>query len=175
VTQPTVTSVDPSVGPTAGGEVVTITGTNLTGATAVTFGGVPGTIISVFSDTIIMVEAPPVSMTGTVDVTVTTPGGTSATSPADQFTYLGVPTVISLSPSSGPSSGGTLVTITGNNFIDLGSQPVLFGSSAATSFTLISPTEITAISPTGSPGTTVDVTVTTPGGTSSSSFHDFFR
>ena len=76
--------------------------------------------------------------TGTVDVTVTTPGGTSATSPADQFTYVAAPTVTGLSPTSGPAAGGTLVTITGTGFT--GATAVDFGTTPATSFTVVSDT-----------------------------------
>ena len=68
--------------------------------------------------------------TGTVDVTVTAPGGTSATSPADQFTYVAGPTVTGLSPTFGPSVGGTLVTITGTGFT--GATEVDFGTTPAT-------------------------------------------
>ena len=52
---------------------------------------------------------------GTVDITVTTPDGTSATSAADQYNYENAPVVTSVSPSSGPTAGGTAVTITGSN------------------------------------------------------------
>ena len=64
---------------------MTITGTGFTGATAVDFGTTAATNVTVVSDTTITADSP--AGTGTVDVTVTTPGGTSATSPADQFTY----------------------------------------------------------------------------------------
>jgi hypothetical protein len=86
VLAPTVTGVNPNTGPTTGGTTVTITGTNLTGATAVMFGTVAATSFTVNSDTSITAVAPAESA-GTVDVTVTTPGGTSATSSADQYTY----------------------------------------------------------------------------------------
>jgi len=84
---PTVTAIDPARGPVAGGTTVTITGTNLAGATAVEFGAAnPATIVS-GGPTQIVATAPPGSA-GPVDVTVTTAGGTSAASPADQFTYM---------------------------------------------------------------------------------------
>ena len=55
--------------------------------------------------------------TGTVGVTVTTPLGTSPTSPADQFTYEGTPTVTSVVPT--PASRlAAPVTITGTNLTD---------------------------------------------------------
>ena len=65
---------------------MTITGTSLTGATAVDFGTTPATNVTVVDDTTITADSP-AGTAGTVDVTVITPAGTSATSPADQFTY----------------------------------------------------------------------------------------
>ncbi|RBQ05529.1 MBG domain-containing protein, partial [Pedobacter miscanthi] len=108
--------------------------------------------------------------TGTVDVRIITTGGTSATSASDQFTYIAAPTVTSLSPTSGPTSGGTSVTITGTNFI--GANAVTFGATAATGFTVNSATQITATAPAGTG--TVDVRITTPGGTSATSASDQF-
>jgi hypothetical protein len=84
---PTVTSLSPTSGPLAGGTSVAITGTGFTGATAVTFGTTPATSFTVNSDTSITATAPAATSVGPVDVTVTTPGGTSTTSPADQYTY----------------------------------------------------------------------------------------
>ena len=63
-------------GPTAGGTSVTINGANLSGATAVDFGTGNGATIT--SDTATQIIATSPSGTGTVDVTVTTAGGTSA-------------------------------------------------------------------------------------------------
>jgi Ca2+-binding RTX toxin-like protein len=82
---PIVTSISPANGPAGGGTVVTVTGTNLTGATAVRFGAVAATNVSLVGNTMLTATAPAGS--GTVDVTVTTPYGTSATSNADRFTY----------------------------------------------------------------------------------------
>ncbi|WP_212742098.1 IPT/TIG domain-containing protein, partial [Sphingomonas sp. 3F27F9] len=157
---PTVTAVSPTSGPAAGGTAVTITGTGFTGATAVKFGATSATGITVVSATSITATAPAGS--GTVDVTVTTPGGTSATSASDRFSYVAAPTVTAISPSSGPASGGTSVTITGTGFT--GATAVKFGAASATGITVVSATSITATAPAGSG--TVDVTVTTPGGTS---------
>jgi len=86
VAPPTVTSVSPSTGPIAGGTSVTITGTGFTGATAVNFGATAATSFTVNSATSITATSP-AGAAGTVDITVTTAGGTSATSAADQFTY----------------------------------------------------------------------------------------
>jgi hypothetical protein len=86
-TPPTVTSLSVTTGPATGGTTVKINGTGFTGATAVHFGAAPAATIKVNAKgTQVTVKAPPGS-TGTVDVTVTTPEGTSATGPADHFTY----------------------------------------------------------------------------------------
>jgi hypothetical protein len=172
VSAPAVSSLGTSSGTTAGGTSVTITGTNLTAATAVWFGSTAATSFTVNSDTSITAIAPP-GATGTVDVTVATPGGTSVVSSSDHFTYTAgsAPTVTGLSTSSGSANGGTLVTITGTNFT--GATGVGFGTSAATSFTVNSDTSITAYSPAQAAGT-VDVTVATYAGTSSTSSADHF-
>jgi hypothetical protein len=84
---PTITSISPTSGPAAGGTPVTINGTNLSGAT-VRFGATQAAVTS-DNGTQIQTTAPPGS--GTVDVTVTTAGGTSATGAADRFTYTSPP------------------------------------------------------------------------------------
>jgi hypothetical protein len=86
---PTVTGVTPASGPSAGGTAVTISGTNLTGASAVYFGGMAASTFTVNSATSISATTPPGS--GTVNTTVVTAGGTSASSVNDQFTFTGSP------------------------------------------------------------------------------------
>jgi hypothetical protein len=167
---PTITGVSPAAGPLAGGTSVTVTGTNLLNATAVRFGA---TVVSSFtSDTATqIVLLSPAGTAGTVDVTVVTAGGTSATSSADQFTYVSAPSVSAVSPTAGPTSGGTSVTITGTNLLNATS--VDFGSAVVTLFTSDTGTQIVLASPSGTVGI-VDVTVTTPGGTSTTSSADHF-
>ncbi|MFJ7244740.1 PxKF domain-containing protein [Kitasatospora sp. NPDC098652] len=82
---PVVTGVAPAQGPLAGGNTVTITGSNFTGATAVTFGSTPAAAFTVDTDTRITATAPAASGVGAVGVTVTTPGGTST---AAQYGYV---------------------------------------------------------------------------------------
>ena len=78
------------------------------------FGGAAATIHS--DTTTQIVATSPAGVAGTADVTVTTAGGTSATSSADQFAYyVPAPTVTALNPTTGPTLGGTTVTITGTN------------------------------------------------------------
>lgn len=164
---PSVTGLGTTTGPAGGGTTVTVTGTNLWGLTAVDFGSAPAFFYSATATSVVAV-AP--AGTGTVDVTVTGPGGTSATSPADQFTYApALPAVASLSPARGPVSGGTVVTITGSN---LGFATAVHFGTAAALVTADSATSLTVRSPAGSG--TVDVTVTTPAGTSATSTADRF-
>jgi hypothetical protein len=169
---PTVTGLSPGSGPSTGGTPVTITGTGFTGATAVDFGSGNTATFSVTNDTTIAATAPPNATLGAVDVTVTTPGGTSSTTTADQFTYVTPPppTVTAVSPNGGPA--GTSVTITGTNFS--GATAVDFGSGNSATFSVSNPTTITATAPASSSTGAVDVTVTTPGGTSATSSADQF-
>ena len=144
VPAPTVTSVSPSSGPTAGGTFVTITGTNFTGVTAVTFGGIRGHGVTVVVSATTITATTPAHAVGAVDVAVTTPGGTGTGTGA--FTYVaGPPTVTGVSPSSGRSGGGTSVTITGTNFT--GATAVTFGGAVPTGVTVVSATSITATTP----------------------------
>jgi DNA-binding beta-propeller fold protein YncE len=103
---PTVTKVEPASGPAAGGTTVTITGTNLTGATAVKFGSASATGVKVESASEVTAVSPAGS--GTVDVTVSTPGGTSTTSSADKFSYVPAPTVETNAESSVTQTTATL-------------------------------------------------------------------
>ncbi len=168
VAPPTVSSISPSAGPTAGGTSVTITGTNLSGATAIRFGTVLAKINKILSATSISVTSPKGS--GTVDLTVTTVGGTSAKSTADHFTYVPQPTITKLAPRQGPKAGGTLVTITGINLTR--ATAAHFGTTAAKIDKIISASQINITAPKGSG--TVDITVTTTGGTSAKSPTDHF-
>jgi large repetitive protein len=167
---PTITSISPTAGPLGGGTTVTITGTNFTGVTAVTFGGTSASGFT-FVNATTLTATSPAGSAGTVDIRVTTGGGTSGTSAADQFTYVTAPTVTSVSPTAGPTGGGTSVTITGTGFAAApGTGAVKFGATNAT-YTINSNTQITATSPANSAGT-YDITVTTVGGTSATSAAD---
>ncbi|HEY5198867.1 MAG TPA: IPT/TIG domain-containing protein [Solirubrobacteraceae bacterium] len=81
---PTLTGLSPSSGPAGGLDTVTITGSDLTGASTVNFGGVP-TLATVIGSTEVIATAPAGS--GSVNVTVTTPFGTTPIVPADVYTY----------------------------------------------------------------------------------------
>jgi hypothetical protein len=95
VRRPTVTTVTPARGPRVGGTTVTITGSDFTGATAVSFGDLPARGFGVVSDTLITAIAP-AGPAGVVDVSVTTTGGSSPTTAADSFTFAQICTVPAL-------------------------------------------------------------------------------
>jgi hypothetical protein len=185
---PKVTSLGTTSGPA--GTSIVIHGLNFSGSAGnlhVLFGGTAATSLTVNSDSQITATAPAGS--GTVHVTVQSGStildhntnnnvfwgyGTSTTSAADQFTYTTstLPTITSVSPNSGLTTGGTSVTITGTNFT--GATGVSFGGTAATGFSVNGAgTQITVNAPAHA-SVAVDVTVTTPNGTSATSSADQF-
>jgi hypothetical protein len=161
---PGINAINPRSGAPAGGTLVTITGTDFTGAIAVRFGAVAATAFTVNSATRITATAPSQAAGSVVDIRVTTPAGTSPMTTADRFVYADAPTVTMISPNKGLPAGGTVVTITGTDFTNV--TAVRFGAMAATAFTVNSATQITATAPAQAAGTVVDVRVITPSGTS---------
>ena len=156
---PTVSSVSASSGPAVGGTNVTITGTNLTGASAVTFGGTAATTVTSVSATQVTCTTP-AHAAGAVDVVVTATAGTGTGIGA--FTYLNAPTVTLASPIQGPATGGTVVTLTGTGFV--AGATVTFGGTAATGISVVSSTQINCTAPAHAAGA-VNIAVTTTGGT----------
>ena len=156
---PTISSVSPNSGLLAGGTSITITGTYLTGATSVTVGGVDATSVVVVSATSITAVTP-AGTVGAKSVAVTTAYGTATATNA--FTYFAPPTISSVSPVTGSTTGGTAITITGTNLT--GATSVTVGGVAATSVVVVSSTSVTAVTPAGTAGAK-SVAVTTPGGT----------
>jgi uncharacterized repeat protein (TIGR03803 family) len=153
---PLINSIVDSVtnGPSGlGGDSVTIYGANLSKATAVKFNGVAATSFTIVNAGEITTTAPDTATTG--PLTIPTTGLGTAVS-AGNFTIL-PPTLTSLSEYSGLV--GDIITVTGTNFVNV--LGVNIGGSAAT-YTVVSPTEITATVP--STGKTGIVKVTTEGG-----------
>ncbi|MCL5289261.1 MAG: IPT/TIG domain-containing protein [Acidobacteria bacterium] len=160
---PTVISVSPTSGPTGGGTVVQISGTGFLPGATVTFGATAATAVTVSSSTSILATSP-AGAAGAVNVNVTNTDNQVGTL-AGGFTYTAAPVVSSVSPSSGPTAGGTTVTITGANFV-VGAT-VDFGLNAGTGVVVNSATSITAVTPAGAAGS-VTVTVTNPSSQSGS-------
>jgi hypothetical protein len=172
VPQPRFTGLSPTFGVASGGTSVTISGTGFTGATAVDFGTVPATNFTINSDTSITAVTP-LSAPGTIDVTVTSAGGTSVSSSSDQYTFYGQPSISSVSPNSGPAGGGYAITVTGTNFT--GTTSVMFGD-AAGGFSVVNDATLSVFVPPSDsgPGDSTDIRVTSPGGTSPNTPADQF-
>lgn len=152
---PTITSFTPT-GASAGA-TITINGTNLTGITAVSFGGVAASSFTPISATQVTAVVAAAGATGNVNIT--TPGGTAV---LGVFSFFAPPVITSFTPMI--ASPGSVITITGIDFT--GATQVQFGGLNATSFTVVSPTQITAVVPLGAPN--MPISVTTPAGTANS-------
>ncbi|AUH42789.1 IPT/TIG domain-containing protein [Streptomyces sp. CMB-StM0423] len=155
---PSKSGLSSTVGP-LNGIPVTLTGASLQTATSMSFGANTAVPTAV-NDTTLNVQVPPVTTPQTVPVSVTTMGGTTN---GLTFTYVGAPTVTSMSPTTGPDYGGTASTIIGTNLSDV--VDVSYGPDSC-AYNIIDDTTIVAYS-SGGTGT-VTVTVTSVGGSDSS-------
>ena len=162
-TAPLISSISPNSGPTAGGTTVTISGTGFAAGATVKFGNTAATNVNVLGSTTITAVTP-ARTSGSVNVVVTNPGGQSATSTSG-YTYTGTaaPTVTGVNPTSGPTAGGTSITISGTGFA--AGATVTVGGSAATGVIVNNSTGITATTPAHAAGA-VDVVVTNSSGQS---------
>ena len=148
--RPSIASFTPTTAAT--GTSVTITGTDFTGATAVSFGGIAASSFTVVNTTTITAI---VATGASGNVSVTTPGGTATRA---GFIYIPTPAITSFTPTN--SATGATITITGTNFT--GATNVSFGGIAAASFTVVNATTIRAVVANGASG---NVSVTTASGT----------
>jgi hypothetical protein len=163
---PTVSTILPTSGPTTGGTPVTITGTGFLPSATVSLGGTPATGVVVVSATSITATTPAHAV-GALNVVVTNSDGQSSLPLTNGYTYTAVnpaPTVSTILPTSGPTTGGTPVTITGTGFLP--SATVSLGGTAATGVVVVSATSITATSPAHAAGA-VNLVVTNRDGQSS--------
>jgi len=153
---PTLTSINPSTGSTLGGTSITLTGSNFSATSTILFGTRSATKVTFVNGTTLTSLTPSAS-TGSVNVTVTNEDGQTAIL-VDTFTYIQAPapTVTSANPSTGFTTGGTAVTVSGSNFAD--GAIISFGANQATNVTFFNSTTLTADTPSGSIGA-VDVTV----------------
>jgi len=121
--QPSVTGVSPNSGPMGGGYYVSVTGTNFVGTTGVNDGDTP-TAFQVINNTTLSVYIVPGETAGDqIDITATSPGGTSPGTPADQFTY-NAPASVAVSPAKGRP--GKPVKVGGANFASGESVTVVY-------------------------------------------------
>ena len=158
---PTVTNVLPGSGPTAGGTTITVTGTGFTPTTSVTVGGISATSVSVANATT-LTAVTPVYVSGALTKDVTVNNGNSNATLAASFTYVAsAPTLVNISPTSGPTSGGTSITLTGTAFIP--GTTVSIGGVAATNVTVVNATTLTATTPAYVSGSLVETVVVNNG------------
>ena len=156
---PTLTSISPTSGPTGGGTTITLAGTNFASGATVQVGGVAATGVTVVSATQVRATTPAGSV-GARSVQITNPSGESA-SLAGAFTYVDGPDLTSVSPTSGPTTGGTTITIAGSSFVP--GAMVRVNGVAATGVTFVSATQLRANTPAAAAGTYA-VQVTNPDG-----------
>jgi hypothetical protein len=149
VAAPTLTDINPTQVPA--GETTTgvvLTGTTLATATSVTIGGENAPITGSPTATSVTVTAPNLA-SGIYDVTVTTTGGTNANGPT--LTYVGAPVIQNVSPASGPTTGATRVTLTGENLKINGgaATTVTMSGTGADPVTIVSssPTQVVITTP----------------------------
>ena len=140
--QPTITSITPSTGPTTGGTLVTIKGTNLDGTSIIRFGAI-GTQITVIDSNTVTVVTPPGA--GTKMVSLVTPGGFFQVPNGFSFQQVPAPRITSITPNVGKATGETQVIITGENLSVTTS--VIIGGLEASSVTIIDDNTINAIIP----------------------------
>jgi subtilisin family serine protease len=163
---PVLDSLDISSGPV--GAEVAIGGSAFgasQGTSYVSFGGVQAASYTSWSDSQVVCLVP-AGASGTLQVTVTTPGGTSN---GAEFTVTVLPQpphIDGIDPTSG--NVGSEVTLGGSDFgLTQGTSYVSFGGVQAASYTSWSDSQVVCLVPAGASGT-LQVTVTTPGGTSNS-------
>ncbi|PLC43482.1 autotransporter outer membrane beta-barrel domain-containing protein [Ralstonia pickettii] len=162
-TAPTVTSISPSSGPTAGATSVAITGTNFAGTTAVKFGATNASSFTVNSATSITAISP-AGTPGTVDVTVTNFNGTSPTNAFDRYTFVAAPVAnaVSTTVAHGSTSNPVTLNITGGAATSVAVATQAAHGTATASGTSITYTPNAAYSGTDS----FTYTATNTGGTS---------
>jgi glucose/arabinose dehydrogenase len=158
VPAPSISGFSPTSGPV--GTSVTISGSNFTGASAVTFNGTNAQSYTVDSSTQITAVVAAGTNSGTISVT--TPGGTATSAGSFTVSPVPAPSISSFTPTKGKA--GSKVTINGSNFT--GATAVKFNGTNASSFTIRSSSKINAT--VGSGTTSGPISVTGPGGTGTS-------
>jgi hypothetical protein len=157
---PVVDFVDPLSGPRTGYTDVTIFGQNLNDPIAVYFGQ-REVEITAQSEDAISVIVPGADACGPVTILVIAAGGAAVLERG--YWYVAEPNITSVSPSGGPAAGGTEVTITGSNFVQLDLFVTLCGVELE-DVQLLDDSTIVGNTPPGIPGQWCELSVETPGG-----------
>jgi hypothetical protein len=159
---PSVSSVSPATGSDAGGTSVTISGSGFLQGATVSFGTYSAINVAVAGSTSITAVTPS-HPAGIVDVVVKNPDNQTGTR-SGGFTFTASPggappSITSVTPNSGPTSGGTEVSIAGSDFET--EARVSFGGIPAATVVFTSSTALTATTSAHAAGV-VDVVVTNP-------------
>jgi uncharacterized protein YfaP (DUF2135 family) len=146
-------SVRPAFADRVGGAVVRVHGQNLGAVTSATVGGQSATALQAVSSTALDLTLPAQTAIGAQDVVVRTAAGASATC-AMCVVYF-TPT-IGVDPQTGPTTGGTTVTVT-----DIGAASLVtavqVGTGTATGLTVLSPTSLRFVTPAAAAAGAADV------------------
>ncbi|MDF1836808.1 MAG: IPT/TIG domain-containing protein [Planctomycetota bacterium] len=149
---PSIATIFPAVGASAGGTEVTLTGENFVPGATLTINGVPQASVVATGPTTLTFETVAALPGGPHVVTLTNPGGDQA-STAFLFSPEIDPVLSAVTPNSGPAGGGTTTRLFGTGFS--GSTQVIFGADpftgvggvAATQVTVVSGNELLVVSP----------------------------
>lgn len=162
---PTITDISPISGDTTGGTPITITGALLNGATSVTVGGVAATAVTAVSENQITCTTP-AHAEGNVNVVVTASSGVATSTGG--FTYMLPPPTFRVypfvSPVNGSILGGTVVTVSGTNFLH--TKSVVVGGAPATGVTVVNNNTVTFVTAPHPDSSTLPsrIVLTTPSG-----------
>ena len=152
---PIIIRIDPEYGKLAGGDRITISGENFVDKPIVEIGGNKALDIEFISSNEIEATTPP-GKEGTHDVIVTNPDGQSTPKPG-KYTYSLPPKITDVSPEIGSPSGGTKITISGENFKGM---DIVMIDGKSVKFVEVNSSTIMAVTPLGDAGKAMDVVVT---------------
>ncbi len=167
--QPTITTIDPNLGATVGGDLITVRGEGFAPNATLSFGGVPATGVTYSDSTLLVCLTPANATLGAVDVQVRNPTDGGIGTLPKSYTYVG-PRISSIYKANGSLGGGNHVQIFGFGFV--AGCTVTFGGVAATAITVPKSTYILCTTPAHAIGQ-VDIVVTNPDTNTGTLAHGF--
>jgi len=165
---PTVTSLSPAAGPTAGGTAVTVTGTGFTKDTGIAVGPAKAAVLEFVSEKVLKIATPP-GVQGKTNILATTPFGTGSL--AGGYVYSNdqgqaATQILSIAPAKGPLGGAAPVSIIATGLVSASDTTVLFGNKSASILTVSAAAHTAVVQPpTASAAGAVDVVLLTSKGT----------
>jgi Tfp pilus assembly major pilin PilA len=153
---PTLSGSSPASGPMSGGTTLTLSGSGFVPGTTVLIGGVAASNVVITSSTSLTADTP-AYVGGALSKAITVNNGEGSVSLNAGFTYLAdIPTTTSISPNSGSTGGGTLVTVVGSGFVP--GMTISFDGVSSGTVQVLDATHATAVTPAHASGS-VDVVV----------------